>query len=89
MKEAIVSEFRKQFNCVNLKIMKEHPEIYEIALIGLHFAEFNRGYKVKKIGKPMIKGIMITFEPFQDTEDVIKYLIKIDEMMKAYKKRGD
>lgn len=87
--KSMILEFKRGFPYPNLRIYKNHPEVYEIALVGLHFAEFNRGYKVVKIGKPNSKGIELIFRPFSNEEDVRNYLLKIKTLMNDFNKKKE
>lgn len=80
----MVLEFKKQYPYPNLSVYKNHPEVYELTLIGLHFSEFNKGYKVVEISKPTDKGIELIFRPFLDKKDIENYLMKIKVRMNCF-----
>ncbi|MEG0133973.1 MAG: hypothetical protein RR782_07595 [Clostridium sp.] len=81
-----VHEFQKEYTSITSKTAIGSKE-YDLAMIAIHCAEGDIGFKVKRINKPTRKGTKVTFIPIKDEVDFNKYLAKVNELIKVYNEK--
>ena len=82
MGEIMLDEFIIEYPSLNLKLKEEAKQIYDLYIIGVYIAEYEKGFRVKKVYKTNKKGTKIrykailTVEEFNEVSEEIKRLIK-------------
>lgn len=87
MSYATVVEFQKEFEMINLDMMKNDIEKYDMAIIVIYTLETERGFVVKKQGKTTRKGTKFTYKACESEDEAKTYSIKVNELLNQYNKK--
>lgn len=64
-----ITGFQKSWSIMNLDVYKNDNELYNKYLAFAEIQEFNKGFKIKRVGKSTRKGTTITFEAIKTEEE--------------------
>ncbi len=64
--------FKMTYPRLNLELFKKDEVHYNLGVNSIAINEFNRGFKIKRLGKATKKGTGITFESIKTEEEAIK-----------------
>lgn len=87
MSYAVVMEFQKEFEMINLDMMKNDVEKYDLAILVAYTLETERGFIVKKQGKTTKKGTKFTYKACKDEAEAKEYSLKLHELLKQYNEK--
>lgn len=84
---ATVMEFQKEFEMINLDMMKNDIEKYDMAILGAYALETKKGFIVKRQGKTTKKGTKFTYKACKDEKEAKEYSLKLHELLKLYNEK--
>lgn len=87
MSDAVVIELRKEYPIINLDLMKNNEQMYDMAILVAYMAELERGLIVKKQFKTTKKGTKFAYKACKDEEEAKEYSLKVHELLRQYKKK--
>lgn len=87
MSYAVVMGFQKEFEMINLDMMKNDVEKYDLAILVAYTLETERGFIVKKQGKTTKKGTKFTYKACKDEAEAKEYSLKLHELLKQHNEK--
>lgn len=87
MSDAVVIELRKEYPIINLDLMKNNEQMYDMAILVAYMAELERGLIAKKQFKTTKKGTKFTYKVCKDEEEAKEYSLKVHELLRQYKEK--
>ena len=87
MSDAVVIELRKEYPIINLDLMKNNEQMYDMAILVAYMAELERGFIVKKQFKTTKKGTKFAYKVCEDGEEAKEYSLKVQELLRKYKEK--
>lgn len=87
MSDAVVIELRKEYPIINLELMKNNEQMYDMAILVAYMAELERGVIVKKQFKTTKKGTKFAYKVCKDEEEAKEYSLKVHELLRQYKEK--
>ena len=87
MSDVVVIGFRKEYPSINLDLMKNNEQMYDMAILAVYMAELKKGFIVKKQFKTTKKGTKFTYKVCKDEEEAKEYSLKVHELLRQYKEK--
>lgn len=87
MNDVVVIGFQREYLGVNLELMKNNEQMYDMAILAVYTAELKRWFIVKKQFKTTKKGTKFTYKACKNEKEAKEYSLKIHELLRLYKEK--
>ena len=87
MSDVVVIGFKREYPTINLELMKNNEQMYDMAILVVYTAELERGFIVKKQFKTTKKGTKFTYKACKDEEEAKEYSVKVKELLRQYNEK--
>lgn len=78
----------KYLNLSVSQLVKDRKQ-FDYEMIEAYVSQYNKGFKVKKVGKTHRSGTIFIYEKINDTEEMDAYIKNVIELIRKYNNQYD
>lgn len=77
-------EYEIKYPNLNVQHLIKNRQLFDYGIIDAYVKEYNKGFKVKNLGKTYRTGTAFSYVPINDNKEIGQYKEKLIEMINVY-----